>query len=268
MNTTVLGMLVTQLVVVLIGPLLLALWIRRRYGAAWSSLGWGALTFPLSQLLRIPLLLGTAALVNPYAEKWDAELLFWVNFVVLTLTSGLFEEGARYIILRWAAKGVREWKEGLFYGVGHGGIEAILLVGGAAISNIVLLATADTLLAQMGQMAPAQAAAVSAQIDAVGSLTWLLIGLSLWERVIAVALHIGLALLVLLGVVRQNFRLVLGAMLIHAAFNGVALLVLRYTDALTVEVVLTVVALLPLYLIWRLRPVLDSAAGGIGRHRY
>ena len=260
MNTTVLGMLVTQLVVVLVGPLLLALWIRRRYGAAWSSLGWGALTFPLSQLLRIPLLLGTAALVNPYAEKWDAELLFWVNFVILTLTSGLFEEGARYIILRWAAKGVRDWKEGLFYGVGHGGIEAILIVGGTAISNLVLLATVDLVRSQMGQMAPDQAAAVSAQIDAVGSITWLLIGLSLWERVIAVALHIGLSLLVLLGVVRQNFRLVLGAMLIHAAFNGVALLVVRYFDMVTTEVALTVVALLPLYLIWRLRPALDSAA--------
>ncbi len=261
MNTTVLGMLVTQLVVVLVGPLLLALWIRRRYGAAWSSLGWGALTFPLSQILRIPLLLGTAALVNPYAEKWDAELLFWVNFVILTLTSGLFEEGARYIILRWAAKGVRDWKEGLFYGVGHGGIEAILIVGGTAISNLVLLATADTLLAQMGQTAPDQAAAVTAQIDAVMSLTWLPIILSIWERVVAVTFHIGMSLLVLLGVMRRQFRLVLAAMLLHAAFNGVALLFVRYFDMVTTEVALTVVALLPLYLIWRLRPALNSATG-------
>jgi len=259
MNTTVLGMLVTQLVVVLVGPLLLALWIRRRYGAAWSSLGWGALTFPLSQLLRIPLLLGTAALVNPYAEKWDAELLFWVNFVVLTLTSGLFEEGGRYLILRWAAKGVRDWKDGLFYGVGHGGIEAILLVGGAAISNIVLLATVDIVRSQMGQMAPAQAAAVAAQIDAVTSLTWLPIFLSVWERAVAITFHIGMSLLVLLGVMRRRFRLVLAAMLLHAAFNGVALLVLRYSDMVTTEIALTVVALLALYLIWRLRPALDSA---------
>jgi len=65
MNTPVLAMLIVQLVVVLVGPLLLALWIRRRYGAAWSSLGWGALTFPLSQIVRLPLLLGAAALVNP-----------------------------------------------------------------------------------------------------------------------------------------------------------------------------------------------------------
>jgi len=258
MNTSVLGMLVFQLIAVLVGPLLLALWIRRRYGAAWSSLGWGALTFPLSQLLRIPLLLGTAALVNPYAEKWDAALLFWVNFVVLTLTSGLFEEGARYLILRWAAKGVRDWKEGLLYGAGHGGIEAILLVGGTAISNIVLLVTADAVLAQVGQMAPAQAAAVTAQIDAVRALTWLLPVLSIWERAIAIVLHIGLSLLVLLGVLRRNFRLVFGAMLIHAAFNGVALVALRYTSATGVEVVLTVLALAPLYLIWRLRPVMDE----------
>ena len=185
--------------------------------------------------------------------------LFWVNFVVLTLTSGLFEEGARYLILRWGAKGVRDWKEGLLYGAGHGGIEAILIVGGTAISNLVLLLTADTVLAQLGQMAPEQAAAVTAQIDAVRTLTWLPEALSIWERVIAITLHIGLSLLVLLGVLRRNFRLVLAAMLIHAVFNGVALLVLRYSNVVTVEAVLTVVALLPLYLIWRLRPLIGSS---------
>lgn len=258
MNTTIVGLLAAQFIVVLFGPVLLALWIRRRFGAAWSSLGWGALTFPLSQLVRIPLLLGTAALVNPYAMEWDADRLFWINFVVLTLTSGLFEEGARYLILRWGAKGVRDWKEGLLYGAGHGGIEAILIVGGTAISNLVLLLTADTVLAQLGQMPPGQAAAVSAQVDAVRTLTWLPIALSIWERAIAITLHIGLSLLVLLGVLRRNFRLVLAAMLIHAAFNGVALLALRYSDAVTVEVVLTLVALLPLYLIRRLRPLIDS----------
>jgi len=259
MNTTIIGLLVVQLIVVLVGPLLLALWVRRGFGAAWSSLGWGALTFPLSQLLRIPLLLGTAALVNPYAKEWDADRLFWINFVVLTLTSGLFEEGARYLILRWAAKGVRDWKEGLMYGAGHGGIEAILIVGGAVISSIVLLFTGDTLLAQMQQTSPEQAAALQTQIEAVRTMAWWMPILGIWERVIAITLHIGLSLLVLLGVMRRNFRLVLAAMLIHAAFNGVALLVLRYSNAVTVEAVLTVITLLPLYLIWRLRPLIDSS---------
>lgn len=259
MNSAVLGLLLAQLLVVVIGPLLLAVWIRRRYGPAWSSLGWGALTFPLSQMLRVPLLLGTAALINPIAQAWDAERLFWINFVVLTLTSGLFEEGARYVVLRWWAKGVRDWKEGLFYGAGHGGIEALLIVGGTAISNLVLLASADTVLAQLGQMAPEQAAAVTAQIEAVQAITWQLVGLSLWERVLAIVLHIGLSLLVLLGVKRSRFRLVVGAMLIHAAFNGAALLAVRYTTAVATEGVLTLLALLPLYLIWRLRPGLEQA---------
>jgi uncharacterized membrane protein YhfC len=83
MNTTIVGLLAAQFVVVLVGPVLLALWIRRRFGSAWSSLGWGALTFPLSQLLRIPLLLGMAALVNPYAKEWSADRLFWALVIVL-----------------------------------------------------------------------------------------------------------------------------------------------------------------------------------------
>ncbi len=258
MNTSLLFMLIVQLIAVVAGSLLLALWIRRRFGASWKSLGWGALTFPLSQLIRIPLLLGMAALVNPYAKSWGEDRVFWVNFVVLALTSGLFEEGARYIILRWAAKGARDWKEGLMFGAGHGGIEAILLVGGAAITNIVLLTTGDSILAQTQQVDPAQAAAIATQIEAVRTLTWLPIALGVWERVTAITLHIGLSLLVLLGVVRRDFRLVLGAMAAHAIFNAAALLTLRYTNVTTVEIVLTVVALLPLYLIWRLRPLLPT----------
>lgn len=260
MNPTVLSMLTAQLLAVVVGVVLLVLWVRVRYAPAWGSLGWGALTFPLSQLLRIPLLLAAAALLNPVAANWDPDLLFWVNFAVLTLTSGLFEEGARYVVLRWAAKGVRAWKEGLFYGVGHGGIEAVLIVGGASISNIVLLASADTVLAQLGQMSPEQAAAVQAQIDAVQAITWSAVGMSIWERATAIILHIGLSLLVLLGVVRREFRLVLAAMLVHALFNAVALLALRYANVLTAEIALTVAALLPLYLIWRLRPVLGEPA--------
>lgn len=257
MNTTVLVMLIVQLLAVVVGVALFVLWVRVRYAPAWGSLGWGALTFPLSQLLRIPLLLGAAALFNPVAVNWDPESLFWINFVVLTLTSGLFEEGARFVVLRWAAKGVRNWREGLFYGAGHGGIEAVLIVGGASISNIVLLASADTVLAQLGQMSPEQAAAVQAQIDAVQTIAWPAIAMSIWERATAIILHIGLSLLVLLGVVRRDFRLVLAAMLVHAAFNAIALLALRYANALTAEIALTVAALLPLYLIWRLRAVLD-----------
>ena len=89
MDTTVLSLFAFQLLAVVGGVALLVFWVRRRYAPEWSSLGWGALTFPLSQLLRIPLLLAMAALLNPVAVSWDPDLLFWINFSVLTLTSGL-----------------------------------------------------------------------------------------------------------------------------------------------------------------------------------
>jgi uncharacterized membrane protein YhfC len=257
MHTTVFALLVVQLITVLAGPILLALWIRRRYGASWSSLGWGALTFPLSQMVRLPLLAGAAALLNPVASGWDAETLFWFNFIILTLTSGLFEEGARYIVLRWLGRSVRTWRDGVMYGAGHGGIEAILIVGATAVSNLVLLATADIILAQLQQMPAEQAAAVRAQIGVIRALTWLPIALSIWERALAIILHIGLSLLVLLGVIRRDLRLLLGAMLIHAAFNGAALLAVRYTNMVATEAILTVAALLPLALIWLLRSRLE-----------
>jgi uncharacterized membrane protein YhfC len=45
-----------------------------------------------------------------------------------SLTAGVFEETARYIAYRFLLK-EHNMENGLIYGVGHGGIESIMLVG-------------------------------------------------------------------------------------------------------------------------------------------
>lgn len=148
----------------------------------------GVLTFVGSQmLLRLPIL--------DYLNKNSLSFTMFsvthpVFFVVmLGLSAGIFEELARFIVLRFLIKR-RDWQTGFFFGAGHGGIEAAIFVGIPTVS--ILITSFETI---------------------VGSEVHIIAGM---ERLFAMLLHIALTILVLQGVVRQQFRYVLIAIAIHA----------------------------------------------------
>ena len=140
------GLLTVQIAGVVV--LVLLLWVlgRRRVGFAWSSLGWGALAFPLSQLARLALTIPLNLLLSTVLSPTTAVA---ATTAVMLATSGLFEESTRWIVMRYWAKRVRTWEEGVGFGLGHGGIEALLLLGIAAINNFILALNPDMLKAQV-----------------------------------------------------------------------------------------------------------------------
>jgi uncharacterized membrane protein YhfC len=60
--------------------------------------------------------------------------------VAADLAAGLCEEIARYVMLRYGLRRARSFCEAVQFGVGHGGIEAILLGAAAATGLAVMLA--------------------------------------------------------------------------------------------------------------------------------
>ena len=235
-----------QAALIIAGVIGLAIVLQRKLPAMWRSCAWGALAFVASQVVRLPLLLAfTVFFQQTQLIPRDAnrEFVFWFNLAVLALTSGLFEETARYLVLRFLGKESRGWSEAVMFGAGHGGIEAILIVGGVALTNIFLLLNADLLLAQTRAVAPAQVDALAAQIAAVRGVTPLLIGASLFERVFAIMLHIGLSVLVMQGLQQRAFGKVILAMMIHAMANAVAIVAQRATGIVGAEAVVAVVGL-------------------------
>lgn len=154
----------------------LILLIRRKKGAG-KAFVWGALAFVVSQLLiRVPIL----QLVLPNFQ-WFAVLQMypWRYGLFLGLTAGLAEETARWIAARCFLRGKDTLGHGLAFGLGHGGIEAMLLVGPNMIAGIVMVLTGQT------GLFPADWGSVLA-----GGA----------ERIFAMAFHIGAGLLVLYGV--------------------------------------------------------------------
>lgn len=252
------AILAGQFILVLVGVVLAWEIGRRRLPAAWSTIGWGALAFPLSQLARFALLIPLTFALNPVSGGVDPAVIAGVNAAILVLTSGLFEETARWVVLRFWATRARRWPDGVAFGLGHGGIEAILLLGASAISGIALLATADTALETVRSTAPDQAGALEAQIATLQGFTVGLASLGVYERILAIILHVACSVIVLRGVRESRWQWWLLAVVLHCGFNALALAVNSLGNPLLTEAAITVPVLV---LLWAL------VAGPLSRRR-
>jgi uncharacterized membrane protein YhfC len=161
-------MLLFQFPLMILLPLLLGGWIKRRYGISWTVFGIGALTFILSQVGHIPFNWATGLLTGGWGiGLWPLPLLA----LAAGLSAGLFEEVARWLVLRYWLKQARGWPEALQFGAGHGGIEAILL-GLLVVVNLVAMFALTTIdLAALG-VPPGDAATVQAGVVQFWQTPW------------------------------------------------------------------------------------------------
>jgi len=227
----------------IIGPGLLSVWILRRLGTAPRLVLLGAATFLVSQALRLPALKGLSELFDSgVLPAPDPAYHVAANIAVLALTSGIFEEGARYLAYRHVLPGARSWGDAVTFGVGHGGIESVL-VG-------VLMA--------LGYVGMTTLAADDPRALSYWATPWYSPLLGALERAFAIALHLALAASVLVAVVRKRPAWLLGAIVAHAATNAAGSVALARWGPIGAEVVLGLVAAAALVLLLRIRPLLPG----------
>lgn len=243
-------------------PVAAAAAFQRRSGVRWPLFGWGAAAFVGSQAVRLPLLFGLTALfrsgILPHVPE---DLAMPFNVVVLSLSAGIFEEGARYIVYRRFIPAARAWKEGVAFGLGHGGVEAILLGVLAGLVVVQMFALRSVDLATLPLQAD-QLAALQQQVEGFWTAPWYLALLGAVERVFAICLHVSLALLVLQAFTRRNRAWLFAAMGWHALVNAVGVLLLPVIGPLSVEGVLGFFALISIGVIAGLRRTRSDAAHG------
>ena len=98
----------------------------------------GALVFLVSQVvLRMPLLNGVVAKTDWFYNMSVLNPILYAVF--LGLTAGIFEEVGRFIGFKTGLKKNRTWYDGIAFGLGHGGIEAILFAGISSIQNLYVI---------------------------------------------------------------------------------------------------------------------------------
>ena len=228
----------------LVGPVVAVVVWRWRTGAPWRAVGAGALVFFVSQLvLRLPWQAPLAAWV---ARSTGAQGPAWIGFLLLSsLTAGLFEEPGRWLGYRWLLRHRLDRRTGVAYGLGHGGLEAMLLVG-LSVGGLLVAALA----ADAGKLPPGPA--LDAVRQQVGGLTpWQALAGGV-ERVSAMVLHVGLSLVVLQAFTRGGARWVWLAIALHFSVNASAMLVMRQAGIWPTEALTAVAAGVVLWLGLRL----------------
>lgn len=155
----------------------------------------GVLAFTVSQIvIRIPIL----TLILPkfmWFQIMQTQPVLYGLF--LGLTAALFEEGARYIGMRYFLKNKWQLENGIAFGLGHGGIEAMLIVG---LNYIVILAFLIT-----GNNALVPAVFTPGAV-CMGGI----------ERLFAICFHTGASLLVMYGLYMKKPGIFLtAAILLH-----------------------------------------------------
>lgn len=154
----------------------------------------GVLAFVISQvLLRIPILqYGLSPQIWFITFSYAYPILF---VFLLSLSAGVFEEIARYLIMKKFLKSMTK-KHAVLFGLGHGGIEAFLLVGIPAILNISQFLTVDVVYAGI-------------------------------ERISAIMIHCALSIMVFKAVSYKSTNYLFVAILVHTLFNFLAIIALR-----------------------------------------
>jgi uncharacterized membrane protein YhfC len=245
-------------------PLALGAILIRRYRTGWSLFLVGAVVFIASQIFHIPF---NTYVLNPLLASigFDAEtgpgLTLAIAALLLGLSAGVFEEGARWLAYRFWIRKARTWPQGVVFGAGHGGAEAI-------IAGLLALATLLQLVALRGQdlasvVPPELLAAAQVQVDAYWTMPGWAFFLAAVERASALTVQITLAVIVLQAFLRpRGWLWLLAAISWHALVDAVAVFFAITTGVyggsvngmVVTEAIVLLMAGISLAMLFRLKP--------------
>lgn len=140
-----------------------------------------------------------------------------------TLCAGIFEETARYIVFRCFCKKECDPKNAVMYGLGHGGFEAMILVGVNMLSYAVLAISINTLGTDniFGDISSAESLlALETQLTALSHVGMSDAIMSVAERLIAMTFHTAASVVVFVSVkIKGKIWLFPTAILLHALMD-------------------------------------------------
>lgn len=200
--TTTLACLVTLVVSLVLPVLVLILFsLKNKKQGIVSAWLLGAAGFFVTQILiRLPIL--TALSGQSWFVAFSQNHLFGYAFC-LAFTAGLFELAGRFAVARLMHKNLTK-NRSLAAGLGHGGIEAMVLIGLSYVNNLAYIAminsgSFDGVLAQAAAAGVdvSQLELIRTQLITMSPGLFLLAG---FERILAMTGHLAMSLLVCYGV--------------------------------------------------------------------
>jgi len=257
--TTVIGCVVTLLVslVLPVGVLIVFAAKNKKQGivSAWLL---GAAGFFVTQILiRIPIL---SALQSSSGFMAFAQSHLFAYAFGLAFTAGLFELAGRFAVAKLMGKNLN-YKRSLAAGLGHGGIEAMVLIGMTYVNNLIYIVMInsgyfDALIAQTAGLGVdiSQLELIREQMVGTSPALFLLAG---FERILAMTAHAAMSMLVCYGVAHKKaLPCALICLLIHTFIDltaGLNMVLPQTTAYYVIYSILVIVAAASLWILKELR---------------
>ena len=208
----------------LVFPMALGVAFWRKYKGQWRFFLLGCLVFPLFAL-GLEGTVNRSVLYGPLGSTVTGNV--WLYALFGGTMAGIFEECGRWAAFRLTRRWSRGPEDALMYGAGHGGVEAALLAGSMMLNNLLVslamnrngLAGVEVLMGT-GPLTDAQTAVLASLVTTpAGMYLW-----SGFERIVAIAIHLSLSVLVYAAVRRRSWKMLVLAIALHAGVDACAIL--------------------------------------------
>lgn len=192
----------------------------------WKAMLFGSLLFVIFVLILERILHGLVLGSDP------AKSVIYQNPILFMLygglAAGIFEETARFLGFKFLIR-IRDHESldtGISYGLGHGGIEAILVGGLTAVGNLTtsVMFNSGALNSVMGDMNGEQLNTFKQGLNTLITTPSSMFLMSGVERLIALVLQIALSLFVFKAIAEKKWQYFVYAILIHAGVDMIAVL--------------------------------------------
>ena len=149
----------------------------------------------------------------------------WIYAVYGCMAAALFEETGRLIAFKFILKKFRSPADGIAYGLGHGGIE-FLLIGGLSAVNFLIM---GVMINHGGFEAMfigknVTVARIKEIKDSILGVDFASLSMGLVERCMALMMQVGMTMMVFYAVVTGKYKYYFAAILFHASCDFFAAL--------------------------------------------
>ena len=234
-------------------PLYLVKWYKDKHKLPLKVALFGAGFFILVQVIHIPVVLFTQNMIFLPLVDSIGEFGAVIGLAIyLGLLAALFEEPARYIIFSKILKD-QNLENAKLFGLGWGGIEAILLVGLLAPISILLteqffntmddIDFEETLISQgiSKEKAANQSALLAEQKILFENQSPFIPVVAFYERLLAMGFHICASILVMASIMRKEWTGFIAAFFLHFVLDFAAVVLIFFGGVVIAEIGLTII---------------------------
>ena len=225
-TSSLLFMLLTAVLGIALPLITAIIWCKKKH-EPFTTVLIGAATFLLFAIvIEKPLQALVISLDSPVSQFVNARPVLWG--IIVGLFPGVFEETGRFVAFKTVLRKRKQRETGLSHGIGHGGFEALFILGITYIEYFVfaIMLNQGTFVELMVEpikdtLTSDVVNQITGIVEQITTFSAATMGVALVDRLIAVLYHIGASIMVFYAVKdKKKWWLYPLSILIHTVIDG------------------------------------------------